>query len=288
MNGKRIIVGVGLLVLAGAIVYSKIFSFGISTANVILGIVAVFLVASGIKQRNFFLILLPIAFMGHRLMGEVGILRYFPSVGFAESMGIAVLVAAGLTAIFGGKKKRLNKSHNAGYVEYGNGFNNSGAGGAGGAGGFFGGNGGAGGCGTAVDQNRFTQQPGPRGNGGASEYAYGNIPDDGDNVVIDNGFGKLTRYLHSTNLKKVKIDNGFGYCVVYYDNVVMDGSSKLKVDNGMGQVDVYIPPFFRFQMKQDNGFGSINVYGTCNMDPNAPLIDAEIKNGMGKVNIYFG
>ena len=41
-------------------------------------------------------------------------------------------------------------------------------------------------------------------------------------------------------------------------------------------------------MKQDNGFGSINVFGNCSMDPGAPLIDAGIHNGMGKVNIYFG
>ena len=39
---------------------------------------------------------------------------------------------------------------------------------------------------------------------------------------------------------------------------------------------------------QDNGFGSINVFGNCSLDPSAPLIDAKIDNGMGKVNIYFG
>ena len=69
---------------------------------------------------------------------------------------------------------------------------------------------------------------------------------------------------------------------------VDENGSRLEISNGFGQVNVYIPPFYRFRMKQDNGFGSINVFGNSSMDPNAPLIDAKIENGMGKVNIYFG
>lgn len=274
MNGKRVIIGIGLLVLAGAIAYSRYVNVSISLGAIILGGVAVLLVYSGIKSRNFFLILLPAAFMAYYLFHEgfLGI-RMFHYLGLAETMGITALVAAGLTMIFGKKNRRkISKNKFTGYVEYGNGFNNYGND-----------------TGTELDKNRFTQYPGKSGEGQPEERSYGNPTDDGEYVVIDNGFGKLTRYLHCANLKEVKINNGFGACVVYYDNVVVDeNGSKLKVDNGMGQIDIYIPPFYRFIMKQNNGFGSINIFGSCNMDPSAPLIDADIKNGMGKVNIYFG
>lgn len=285
MNGKRIIVGVGLLVLAGAIAYSRYVNATIPIRLIILGCVAALLIYSGIKRRNFFLILLPAAFMSYYLFSEgLGFLgiRMFHYLGLAETMGITALVAAGLTIIFGkGNKKRINRNKYTGYVEYGNGYNNGGNG----QGNPYEGNG----AGTELDKNRFTQYPEKDGQVQPETRSYGRPMDDGENVVIDNGFGKLTRYLHCSNLKQVKIDNGFGYCVVYYDNVIVDeNGSKLKVDNGMGQVDIYIPPFYRFKLKQNNGFGSINVFGSCNMDPAAPLIDADIKNGMGKVNIYFG
>jgi len=269
MSTKRIIIGIGLLLLAGGIVANRVFSFNISIANIILCAIAAVLVGSGLKQRNFFLILLPLAFIGYRFRSFLNLGGF--NLSLFSVMGIAALTAGGLTAIFGsGRKKIKNRNMNSGYVEYGGSFNN-GAGGMGGAPGMPGAAGIGGHPGTAVDR-------------------AGNIQsDDGENVTIDNSFGKLTRYLHSTNLKYVKIDNGFGNCVVYYDNVIMaDGSSKLNVDNGFGQVDLYIPPFYRFRMKQDNGFGSINVYGNPSTDPAAPLIDAKVDNGMGKVNIYFG
>ena len=264
MNTKRVVIGIGFFILAGLMIYSRIANVGISTANIILGIVSVLLIASGVKQKNFFLILIPLAFMSRRILNEMGM---FSSIGMFETIGVSVLCAAGLTMIFGsGKKNRLGNRH-TGYVEYDNSYD-------------FGNS-----NGTQLDRNRFVQHPDTKGNEGS---AFGDVPDDGDNVIIDNGFGKLTRYIHSTDLKIVKIHNGFGSCIVYYDNVNMDDGSLLEISNGMGQVDVYIPPFYRFRMKQNNGFGSINVFGNANMDPDAPLIDAKIENGMGRVNIYLG
>ena len=138
--------------------------------------------------------------------------------------------------------------------------------------------------GNVPDRNRFTQQPGFAQQGGMP-FVNG----EGEDIVIDNGMGKLTRYLQSSHLRSLKIDNGLGTCIVYYDNVRMDQfGSTLLVDNGMGSVAVYIPPFYRFQMSQSNGLGSINIHGNPSMDPNDPLISAEVKNGMGKVDFYFG
>ncbi|MBR5179736.1 MAG: hypothetical protein IKW90_13180 [Lachnospiraceae bacterium] len=283
MKARRILFGVGLLALAGGLVGRKMGIIPyIDIPTIILGVVCVILIGDGLKHRNFFLILLPLAFIASRL-----VFAYSGHTVF-EAMGIAAIAAAGLTVLFGKKRKSIG-SRNRGYINYNGTWGNNGAPGQPGGFGGAGGQGGAGGTGTEIDKNRFVQQPGFRSNGEPVQDNFGYPDDDGDNVVIENGFGKLTRYLHSSNLKKVKIDNGFGNCIVYYDNVYVDqDGSKLEIDNGFGQVDVYIPPFYRFKMKQDNGFGSINVYGNCSMDPNAPLIDADIDNGMGKVNIYFG
>ena len=278
--------GIGLLALAGGLVGRKmgiIPSIPIST--IVLGGISVVLIMDGLRHKNFFLILMPLAFIAQRVYSYWGV---FSSIGLVEALGIAAIAAAGLTVLFGNKKKKISAGRNRGYINNNGSWGNNGAPGQPGRG-FGGGAGGQGGNGTTLDQNRFVQQPGFNNNGEPIQEGYGYPDDDGDNVVIDNGFGKLTRYLHSSNLKKVKIDNGFGNCIVYYDNVYVDkDGSKLEIDNGFGQVDVYIPPFYRFKMKQDNGFGSINIFGNCSLDPDAPLIDADIDNGMGKVNIYFG
>ena len=286
MKARRIILGVGLLVLAGGLVGRRMGILpSINIGTIVLSAICVVLIGDGLRHRNFFLILLPLAYIGQKLLSNYW---GFWSIGTWESLGIAAIAAAGLTVLFGNKKKKLSAGGNCGYINHNGSWGGNGAPGQPGRG-FGGGAGGQGGNGTTLDQNRFVQQPGFTGNGEPIPEGYGYPDDDGDNVVIDNGFGKLTRYLHSSNLKKVKIDNGFGNCIVYYDNVYVDkDGSKLEIDNGFGQVDVYIPPFYRFKMKQDNGFGSINIFGNCSLDPDAPLIDADIDNGMGKVNIYFG
>ena len=304
MKARRIMLGVGLLALAGGIVGRKMGLIPyVPIGQIILGTICVVLVFDGLRHKNFFLILMPLAYILQMLSSSFGV---FLGVGTFEALGVAAIAAAGLTILFGNKKKAIgngkrgyiNYNRNGDYVSeaasqqgsYG-GNGGAGFGGRGGQGGYGGtpGQPGFGGLGTELDQNRFPQEPGFRSNGEPVQDNFGYPDDDGDNVVIDNSFGKLVRYLHSSNLKRVKIDNGFGNCIVYYDNVYVDkDGSKLEIDNGFGQVDVYIPPFYRFKMKQDNGFGSINIHGACSLDPDAPLIDADIDNGMGKVNIYFG
>ena len=107
----------------------------------------------------------------------------FHGIGTFEALGIAAIAAAGLTVLFGKKRNRIGNSRNRGFINHNGSF----------------------------------------GNGGEPEtQGYGYPNDDGDNVVIE------------------------------------------------------------------NGFDSINVFGNPSVDPEAPLIDADIDNGMGKVNIYFG
>ena len=281
MKARRMMLGIGLLALAGGIVGRKMGIIpDIPVGKVVLCGIAGVLAVDGIRHKNFFLMLLPLAFIA-RMVGDY--ISIFPSFGLFESLGVAAIAAAGLTFICGnGTKKSIGTRGNGGYIN--DWTPNGGQGGQGGWGGGQGGQGGKGGL-----PGFLRGEVGPVQSDGAVQENYGTPTDDGEDIKISNSFGKLTRYLHSTNLKRVKIDNGFGNCIVYYDNVYVDeNGSILEIGNGFGQVNVYIPPFYRFRMKQDNGFGSINVFGNCSMDPNAPLIDAKIDNGMGKVNIYFG
>lgn len=274
MKAKRILAGIGLLAIAGAIVINRFTVINFSIINIILSVIACGLVITGLRTRNFFLTLLPITFIVHRLFGNYSIIS---KISLPSAMGVTALVAGGLTLIVGGKNRRIGSGNTT--RNYINDWNPS-----------NGGQGGQGGQGGKGGLPGFLRgEVGPVQEDGSVQNSYGTPTDDGEDIKIANNFGKLTRYLHSANLKRVKIDNGFGNCIVYYDNVYVDeNGSHLEVDNGFGQVNIYIPPFYRFRMKQDNGFGSINVFGNCSIDPNAPLIDAVVKNGMGKVNIYFG
>ena len=280
MKAKRIIAGIGLLAIAGAIVINRFTVINFSIVNIILSVIACGLVITGLRSRNFFLTLLPITFIVHRLFGNYSIIS---KISLPSAMGVTALVAGGLTLIVGGKNRRIG-SGNTDRCYINDWSPSGGQGGQGGQGGGQGGQGGKGGL-----PGFLRGEVGPVQEDGSMQNNYGTPTDDGEDIKITNSFGKLTRYLHSENLKRVKIYNGFGNCIVYYDNVYVDeNGSRLEISNGFGQVNVYIPPFYRFRMKQDNGFGSINVFGNSSMDPNAPLIDAKIDNGMGKVNIYFG
>ncbi|MBR4345086.1 MAG: hypothetical protein IKP88_20670 [Lachnospiraceae bacterium] len=134
------------------------------------------------------------------------------------------------------------------------------------------------------DKNRYVQEPGFVQNGGMPYMS-----ENGEDIVIDNSMGNLTRYLQSSHLRSLKISNGMGNCIIYYDNVMVDEfGSNLTINNGMGTVKVYIPPFYRFQMSQNNGLGSIKVHGNPSMNPQDPMIEAYVENGLGKVDFYFG
>ena len=135
------------------------------------------------------------------------------------------------------------------------------------------------------DLNRFSQQPGFQNNNYAEPIFN---PDQPDDLTIDNGMGKATRYLQSNNLRSLKISNGLGTCTVYYDQVcIPPNGSSLRIENGMGVVNVYIPPFYRLRLNQNSGLGSVELYGNPSMDPSVPLIDCFVENGLGKVKIHF-
>lgn len=297
MKVKRTLLGIGLIILAALLVLKGIgIIAAIPIGFIVLALVGTGFIIKGIKRRNFFMIFIPAAILANYVLSHFGaaLSAVIPgavngSFGLVSVVGVAALFSIGMTALFG-KRKNVDYNKNN-YVNDSQGGNNraGGFGGAGGAGGFGGGAAGASGFGSSSMRSPGkTLDAHYQDNREVIDADFRPV-DDGEYIKIDNGFSTQTRYLNSQSLRQVKIENGFGTCVVYYDNICnAEQTSELRIDNGFGRVDVYIPPFFGFRMKQDNGFGSINVHGAPNEAPDAPIVDAKIKNGMGQVNIYFG
>ena len=79
MKARRIMLGIGLLALAGGLVGRKmgiIPSIPIST--IILGGISVVLIMDGLRHKNFFLILMSLAFIAQRVYSYWGV---FSSIG---------------------------------------------------------------------------------------------------------------------------------------------------------------------------------------------------------------
>lgn len=107
-----------------------------------------------------------------------------------------------------------------------------------------------------------------------------------DCVSIDNAFNEQTKYIKNQNLRRVDINNGFGKLSVYFQDANPDPSGAfVKLDNGLGQTVLFIPKTWHVNMKQNNGLGKITVYGECSNAPGAPVLNLDIDNGLGAVEI---
>ena len=93
MKARRIILGVGLLVLAGGLIGRRMGILpSINIGTIVLSAICVVLIGDGLRHRNFFLILLPLAYIGQKLLSNYW---GFWSIGTWESLGIAAIAAAG-------------------------------------------------------------------------------------------------------------------------------------------------------------------------------------------------
>lgn len=110
----------------------------------------------------------------------------------------------------------------------------------------------------------------------------------GSDIHIENGFGEQTRYVRSQEFSSGHIENGFGSLTVYFEDVkIKDNNASLNIENGFGHINIYLPASWAFNYTEDNGLGQVNINGNPSTDPNAPVLNTHIENGMGKVDIYF-
>lgn len=110
----------------------------------------------------------------------------------------------------------------------------------------------------------------------------------GSNIHIENGFGEQTRYIRSQEFSSGHIENGFGSLTVYFEDVKLkDNTANLNIENGFGHINIYLPASWAFNYTEDNGLGQVNINGNPSAEQDAPVLNAHIENGMGKVDIYF-
>ncbi len=105
---------------------------------------------------------------------------------------------------------------------------------------------------------------------------------------IENTLGTKTEYIQIKDIRSGKISNALGTMAVYFNgSSIAPTGSYFHIENGLGTLAVYFPREFRVAFKSNNGLGKIDIHGQCSTDPNVPVINADVDNGLGKIDFYF-
>lgn len=88
-----------------------------------------------------------------------------------------------------------------------------------------------------------------------------NQEEDENRFVCDVSFGSVSKYIKSTCLREVVVDNSFGQVAVYFDEVILDGGrANVSVDNSFGSVKLYVPSNWEVVIKADESFGHVRTF----------------------------
>ena len=120
---------------------------------------------------------------------------------------------------------------------------------------------------------------------------YGEIVDnnvDGERVSVKNSFGTTSKYINSNGLKEAKIDNCFGECKVYFNNVVLENDHAcIRVDNSFGSTNIYLPATWRINVSQDTALGHVEFRGHGSMEAGAPDVELKLDCSFGEIMVIF-
>lgn len=120
---------------------------------------------------------------------------------------------------------------------------------------------------------------------------YGEIVDnnvDGERVSVKNSFGTTSKYINSNSLKEAKIDNCFGECKVYFNNVVLENDhAYIRVDNSFGSTNIYLPATWRINVSQDTALGHVEFRGHGSMEAGAPDVELKLDCSFGEIMVIF-
>lgn len=88
-----------------------------------------------------------------------------------------------------------------------------------------------------------------------------NQEEDENRFVCDVSFGSVSKYIKSTCLREVVVDNSFGQVSVYFDEAILDGGrANVSVDNSFGSVKLYVPSNWDVIIKKDESFGQVKTF----------------------------
>lgn len=113
---------------------------------------------------------------------------------------------------------------------------------------------------------------------------------DTDEIVnIESKFGTNIRYVRSTNLKQINIQNTMGETKVYLDQVVVNDSNEvlINVDVSLGGIELYVPSDWKVDDETNLVMGTVEKDGPRGSESVVrAVIRGQIK--MGGVKVIYG
>lgn len=111
---------------------------------------------------------------------------------------------------------------------------------------------------------------------------------DNSNVIVDNNFGAINKYVNSNNFTNARINNKFGKTNVYFDNATLKTNrAEIQIDNNFGEVNIYLPSTWKINLSKRVNFGDINLNGRGSIAPDSPEITIFASTSFGSINIFF-
>lgn len=249
MKNKNAAYGALFILLATYLVINKLGMIPhIPVIKIVITCILAYVAIKGIMKMEFFQIFMPLAFIGWQYDNLLGIEKLTPWT----LIGTAILLSIGFELLFPNKKGRLKKwSYQKNHPNLNFEFNSDGIG---------------------------------SGSNGSSNF-QSVMKEDGEYFNVENAFGDTARYIDSEHFRFAGIDNGFGKCLVYFNNCKVLDEATIEIDNGMGKTEIYIPGNWRIELHTDNGLGNINLNGTPSQNLSDPLVRLNIDNGLGTVDV---
>lgn len=110
----------------------------------------------------------------------------------------------------------------------------------------------------------------------------------GRDVVLENVFSSVSKYVNEEEFRSANIENVFGNATVYFNNANIGGNyATINIENVFGQSNIYLPKTWRVHVNEDAVFGKVNIFGDANYDMDAPEVEVKAESVFGVVNIYM-
>lgn len=111
---------------------------------------------------------------------------------------------------------------------------------------------------------------------------------DGEFVRLENTFGSVNKYVNSEQLREAEIQNSFGECNVFFNNMTrLADDAAVKVENAFGSTNIYVPAHWNVIAEHSAAFGNVEYRGSGSNDPNAPTIRMTIESNFGETKVIY-
>ncbi len=125
--------------------------------------------------------------------------------------------------------------------------------------------------------------PKKRHKGHRNKSIEGSAEDTMNGHRASSSFGESTIYIDSAEMIPNEIENGFGECRVYFENIEnYKGNCELYVKNGFGDLRIFVPSAWCIKTDISNGLGDVKVPSSYS---DGPILTIRGKNSFGEIRI---